>query len=155
MELDHTAIRYRVSYTIQGPDLQKLIPISSAQPFGKISVSIFLIKLMGPNDFWRKWFLYVNMVVFSILACLCVIFTYAQCNPSRALWEMVPGAKCWKTEVQVNFSIFTTGEMHTWSIRFIHLYFADSECSIWCHVWLLTKSASNYNVLESQDRCQT
>jgi hypothetical protein len=90
-----------------------LIFLSRAQPFGKISVSIFLLKLMGPNSFYRKWFLYANMVIFTILACLCVIFTYAQCNPPRALWEKIPDAKCWAPDVQANFSIATTGEKHS------------------------------------------
>ncbi|KAH8594230.1 hypothetical protein B0O99DRAFT_514284 [Bisporella sp. PMI_857] len=80
----------------------------AAQPFGKISVSFFLVKLLGPKDVWRKWFLYANMILFSIMASLCIIFTYAQCNPPRALWENVPDAKCWDPKAQANFSIATT-----------------------------------------------
>lgn len=79
-----------------------------SQPFGKISVSIFLLGLMGPKSFWRRWFLYVNMGLFTLLACLCAIFTYVQCNPPRALWEEVPGAKCWKPESQADIGIATT-----------------------------------------------
>lgn len=50
------------------------------------------------------------MAIFTVMATLCIIFTYAQCNPPRALWEPVPGAKCWNPDSQANFSIATTGE---------------------------------------------
>lgn len=69
---------------------------------------------MGPKSFWRRWFLYVNMGLFTLLACLCAIFTYVQCNPPRALWEEVPGAKCWKPESQADIGIATTGKRRRW-----------------------------------------
>lgn len=34
------------------------------------------------------------------------ITTFAQCDPPRALWEDVPGAKCWDASVQAGIATF-------------------------------------------------
>jgi len=111
MELDYPTLwnHVRVTSIFPLPTIL-LTKVRRAQPFGKISVGIFLLKLMGPNCFWRKWFIYVNLGLFTLMACLCVVFTYVQCNPPRALWEKIPDAKCWDPKSQSSFSIATTGK---------------------------------------------
>ena len=89
-----------------------------SQPFnitslmtGKMSVIFLLLRLLGPSSFWRKWFLYVNIVLNFVFGSLTVIFTFAQCNPPRALWEgttKLPNAKCWNPASQLDFSIFSS-----------------------------------------------
>ena len=79
-----------------------------ALAFGKASVAFLLLKIIGPNTVWRKWFLWTSMGVFFILATLASIFNYAQCNPPRALWDHVPGAVCWKPTIQPDFAIFVS-----------------------------------------------
>ena len=79
-----------------------------ALPFAKASISLLLLKIIGPNTTWRKWFLWGNMGVFFLLSVLASLFNYVQCNPPRALWEHVPGAICWKSTVQPDFAIFVS-----------------------------------------------
>lgn len=91
-----------------------------SQPFnimslmtGKMSVAFLILRLLGPSSFWRKWFLYVNIVLNFVLGSLTVIFTFAQCNPPRALWEgmtRLPNAKCWNPSSQLDFSIFSSSK---------------------------------------------
>ena len=76
-----------------------------------MSVAFLLLRLLGPSSFWRKWFLYVNLVLNFVFGSLTVIFTFAQCNPPRALWEgttKLPHAKCWNPASQLDFSIFSS-----------------------------------------------
>ena len=84
---------------------------------GKISVSFFLLRILGPSNVWQKIFIKVNMVFTFIVNALTVIFTFAQCHPPRALWEgqqNVPGAKCWDPASLSDFSIFSQGTtLHT------------------------------------------
>jgi hypothetical protein len=81
---------------------------------GKISVALLILRLIGPNTFWRKWILYASMVTVFIFNALACIFTFVQCNPPRALWTpqlVATGqAKCWDSTSQADFSIFSAGE---------------------------------------------
>ena len=88
-----------------------------SQPFnimslmtGKLSVTFLILRILGPASFWRKWFLYVNIVLNFVFGSLTAIFTFAQCNPPRALWEgptKLPHAKCWDPTSQLDFSLFS------------------------------------------------
>lgn len=89
-----------------------------SQPFnimslmtGKMSVAFLILRLLGPSAFWRKWFLYINLVLNFVLGSLTAIFTFAQCNPPRALWvgtAKLPHAKCWNPSSQLDFSLFSS-----------------------------------------------
>lgn len=89
-----------------------------SQPFnimslmtGKMSVAFLILRLLGPSAFWRKWFLYINLVLNFVLGSLTAIFTFAQCNPPRALWvgtAKLPHVKCWNPSSQLDFSLFSS-----------------------------------------------
>ncbi|KAK0511295.1 hypothetical protein JMJ35_005868 [Cladonia borealis] len=77
----------------------------------KISVAFLILRLIGPSTIWRKWSLYVSIVLNLIFAVLACILTFVQCNPPRALWEapsQVPGAKCWNPKPQADYAIFSS-----------------------------------------------
>lgn len=73
---------------------------------GKISTALLMLKIMGPS-LWRKWFLYISVVLTLIFTILAALFAFVQCDPPRALWEKVPGAKCWDPKINTDWSIFT------------------------------------------------
>lgn len=80
----------------------------------KISVAFLILRLIGPSTVWRKWSLYVSIVLNFVIAVLACILTFVQCNPPRALWEapsQVPGAKCWNPKHQADYAIFTSGKV--------------------------------------------
>ncbi|KAK2616015.1 hypothetical protein N8I77_002734 [Diaporthe amygdali] len=72
----------------------------------KLSMSFLLLRILGPQARWSKWFLYVNMVLFTTTMIVASIITFVQCDPPRALWEPVPGAKCWDASVQAGYATF-------------------------------------------------
>lgn len=72
---------------------------------GKVSTAILLLRIMGPNTVRRKWFLYVCMAFTAISTTLGALFLWVQCNPPRALWEEVPGSKCWDPQVNTDYQI--------------------------------------------------
>ena len=78
--------------------------------FGKISVGLLLLNIIGPNTKWRKWTIWINLTFFFIVSILASLFNYVQCNPPRALWDVVPDAKCWDPRIQPDFAIFVSCE---------------------------------------------
>jgi len=89
-----------------------------AQPFGiaasafaKISVAMFLaLRIMGPGQLRHKWFLFINTIIYALLSFITTLFVFIQCNPARALWNKVPGAKCWSPNIATNVSIAQAGK---------------------------------------------
>lgn len=78
--------------------------------FGKLSIVFLLLRLTGTISRWRKWMLYSVAILYAIIAVLNVIFTFAQCNPSRALWEPeIKDAKCWNPNIQIDFLVVASG----------------------------------------------
>jgi hypothetical protein len=75
----------------------------------KISVSLLLLKIIGPMTVWRKRILWFNMVFFMLQCIVSVSIIFGQCRPMRALWEPVPGAHCLNPKVQENFTIAASG----------------------------------------------
>ncbi len=45
-------------------------------------------------------------MLFSIVMIVAAIISFAQCNPPRALWEIVPGAVCWDPSIQADWAVF-------------------------------------------------
>ncbi|KAL9015592.1 MAG: hypothetical protein Q9185_007022 [Variospora sp. 1 TL-2023] len=64
------------------------------------------MRIMGTST-WRKNFLYFLIAANFLFCILAVIFTFAQCRPSRALWDPSVKGKCWNPESQAGFSLFT------------------------------------------------
>ncbi|KAI1472150.1 uncharacterized protein F4812DRAFT_801 [Daldinia caldariorum] len=77
-----------------------------ALPIGKISVVLLLERLMGNTCVRWRWFLWMNMALFTASMISSSIISYAQCNPPRALWSQVPGAVCLDPTVNANFALF-------------------------------------------------
>ena len=75
---------------------------------GKISTALLILRIMGPTSKWRKWFLYVNICLTIVFTFLSLLFTLIQCNPTRALWEKVPGARCWDPKINSDYQIFSS-----------------------------------------------
>ena len=83
----------------------------AAQPFGiaafasgKISTA-FLIMRIENRTLWRKWFLCGSIAVTVVGTTVAILVLFLQCSPPRALWDDVPGAKCWNASVNSDIQI--------------------------------------------------
>ena len=84
----------------------------------KLAVVVLLVRTMNPS-LRQKWFLWTTVVASGLLLMGCVVILYAQCRPTRALWEPEPiGEKvtCWSPEILVNYSIVVGGESYLLSL---------------------------------------
>ncbi|CAG8948675.1 hypothetical protein HYFRA_00001795 [Hymenoscyphus fraxineus] len=77
----------------------------TAPALGKVSVGFLMVRIMGPRDRWQRLLLYCSLAVYGVFSALIVIFTYAQCNPTSALWDGNPEAKCWNRKVFSDIAI--------------------------------------------------
>ncbi|PGH27027.1 hypothetical protein AJ80_01212 [Polytolypa hystricis UAMH7299] len=69
---------------------------------GKISIVIFLMRLMGQAATQpRKWFLYILTVLSIILNVMCIVVLMGFCIPAERIWnQSVPG-KCMSLQLQL------------------------------------------------------
>ncbi|KAI0139012.1 hypothetical protein F4776DRAFT_617705 [Hypoxylon sp. NC0597] len=76
---------------------------------GKIAVCILILRIFGSTSKWRTRGIWFLMILPSILTILTVIFTFAQCKDTAALWD--PDVRmttdCWEPQAQSDFSIST------------------------------------------------
>ena len=87
-----------------------------SQPFGalaavvgKSSVALLMLRIIGPKTDWRKRFLYLQLVIYMAITVVNIVLLFAQCSPSRALWEKVQGSKCWAPNIVVDITILLSG----------------------------------------------
>lgn len=72
---------------------------------GKISAAFLVLRILHGTTVWRKWFLYGSMSITVIAAIVAILILFVQCSPPRALWDAVPGAKCWDASVSSDIQI--------------------------------------------------
>lgn len=114
-----TRLYVRISMRNLGPDevVNALKYNMIAQPFGvmaialgKASVAFLVLRLIGPITVWRKRFLYGNAMLFMLVSISSCVVMFVGCTPPRALWEPVPGARCWNTRIDVSYGVFQSGK---------------------------------------------
>ena len=96
---------------VQMRDIRRWTPVARvftalAQGLSKVSVALLVLRFAGRIVVWRRLFLYACITSTLILSLLHGILIYVQCDPVRALWETVPGARCWQATVINNFAVF-------------------------------------------------
>jgi hypothetical protein len=108
--------------------------------FGKCSIAFLLRRIIGPNTFWRKWFLYTNTGIYMAASIVSSVIAFCQCKPAKAIWMPVPGSKCWDPKVVANFDIFQSCEC-----RVVLVLSSDlTSCSLWRSIRLLPRPTSHY-----------
>ena len=78
--------------------------------FGKSSVAIFLLRIMGSVSTGRKRFIYANFILYWATTVVLIFVGLLRCSPMRSLWEPVPGSRCLNPNVLVSLSIFQGGK---------------------------------------------
>ncbi|MCJ1309425.1 hypothetical protein MMC25_003084 [Agyrium rufum] len=81
-------------------------PAIMAVGFGKISVGVFLLRILGPDDKWQRLTLYFVMITSFITASGALLVSYIQCSPVSKLWNPFEEGHCWAPDVQVDLALF-------------------------------------------------
>ncbi|KAF2453484.1 hypothetical protein BDY21DRAFT_126629 [Lineolata rhizophorae] len=55
---------------------------------------------------WRQAFLWFIIISLNAIMLTCAVLPFAQCTPTKKLWEIEVEGTCWDTNITVNFSIF-------------------------------------------------
>lgn len=72
----------------------------------KLSVVIFLVKLMGPLHQRSAWFLYSVIAVLFVSSTITIIFNFVQCKPVSRLWNLASPGTCLPDYVLEDISYF-------------------------------------------------
>lgn len=85
----------------------------AASACAKTSVAMFLThRIMGPVMIKRQRFLYANVAIYALLTVVTAILIFMQYQPTRALRETVPKAKCWVSILQGGMMSKATRKTH-------------------------------------------
>lgn len=69
---------------------------------GKISATIFLLRLMGQSaTLARRWFLYILMVLSVAWNTLCIIAIIGFCRPAERIWNPKAEGSCFSLQFQL------------------------------------------------------
>lgn len=92
--------------------------VSLSQPFcvmsfslSKIAVALLLIRILTPAFRRGAWFLYPLTGIQLLLGIVVSIVQFAQCSPTRSLWDLSLPLKCWPFTVLQNFLYTLGGEL--------------------------------------------
>ena len=82
-----------------------------AAAFGELSVSFFVLRLLGQTNAWKRKSIWIIIILTFVLTSVNCILMFVQCRPIEALWTMtmIPGAKCWDRVVYMDWAVFTHG----------------------------------------------
>ncbi|KAI0886761.1 uncharacterized protein GGS22DRAFT_117261 [Annulohypoxylon maeteangense] len=93
------------------------VPFSpGSAAFGKISIALFLMRLINRNR-PQRYFLWVLIFLLVVINLALVIVTFAQCTPVTFLWGRVgtgTSGTCWDPTVQQYYGYFQ-GSFSAWS----------------------------------------
>ena len=83
--------------------------VSSA--LGKTSVAFLMLRIIGPNTVWRKWFIFASLAVYLPVTVASCIVIFVQCTPTKALWEKIPNSTCWNPNISADLTITQSGKV--------------------------------------------
>ncbi|KAH8891131.1 hypothetical protein GQ53DRAFT_865868 [Thozetella sp. PMI_491] len=87
----------------------------------KLGVAALLDRLLSPSRLQRA-ILWSLVILCNITLNLCNIFMFAQCSPSRALWDLsITDKKCWEPSTVVKWS-FYAGTLSAFTDLYLALY---------------------------------
>ena len=85
---------------------------SLAACFGEMSVSFFVLRIIGKTNEWKQRVLWSIIFLTFLLTVVTCILLFAQCRPVSALWwpGIVNGSQCWDPSIFMNWAVFTNGK---------------------------------------------
>lgn len=104
---------------------------NTAAAFGELSVSFFVLRLLGHTNVWRKRIVWAIVTLTVTLTSILLILMFIQCKPVGALWapEIDAGAKCWDRTMYLKFAVFENGEAFACLFGFAFSLANDDQCT--------------------------
>ena len=78
----------------------------AATGLGKVAFALFLLRIIAANNRAQKWFLHGYNILLIAVNIPLIVITYAQCSPTKALWDPTVEAECWNPKVQATYAVF-------------------------------------------------
>ena len=83
----------------------------SIEGWSKVPIALLLLRVMGQTAVWRRWFLWILMVLTMCWAIIRVFsFGFHCSNPGAILDSGNPHEYCWPVRVQAGLAIFQSSE---------------------------------------------
>jgi hypothetical protein len=76
---------------------------------GKAAIEALLLRIMGPQNKWQRWVVWMVIILITIGNTLNCIFNFVQCRPVQANWNPDLPHDCWDVTTQLNFVYFMSG----------------------------------------------
>ena len=77
----------------------------SALALGKVSIALFLMRLVGPSR-WKRISLQCIMVGAMLAAIFGIVSVFARCSPFQKSWNMKLPGHCWRPVVGEGLTVF-------------------------------------------------
>lgn len=84
---------------------------AAATAFGKSSVGFLILRILEKSVLWQKWFIHASLSLFMAITVVSIIVSLAQCKPTRALWQKVPGSQCWDPRISLDINLLGSCEL--------------------------------------------
>ncbi|KAL4953942.1 hypothetical protein BDW69DRAFT_183996 [Aspergillus filifer] len=90
-----------LKYTVIAPNFSVVSTTT-----GKISVSIFLLRLMGQSaKCWQRWFLYILNSISIVWNALAIVAIIGFCRPAKKIWHPETPGSCFSLGLQLAVGI--------------------------------------------------
>lgn len=78
--------------------------------FAKASIAILLMRLMGPERHLRKWFMWANVVLFTLSSIVLTVLSFTSCTPYQANWDLTLKKTCVRgaSGLSYGYAVFIT-----------------------------------------------
>ena len=82
----------------------------TALALGKVSVALFLLRLIGPSR-WKRIALQCIMVGATLAALFAIITVFVRCTPFQRSWKKQLSGHCWRPIVGESLTVFIGGKL--------------------------------------------
>ena len=79
---------------------------------GKSSIAFLLLRIMGVTAAWRKWVMWILIVLTLSISIATLFMTFFQCQNPKALWdeELAKTTSCWAPNVETGWALFVSSK---------------------------------------------
>ena len=93
-------------------DFASVAVAALAQGWSKVRIALLLLRVMDKTAAWRKWFLWIVMILTMCLAIVRAASFGLHCSNPDAFWVRTdkPLQYCWTLQVQASLAIFQSGK---------------------------------------------